>query len=343
MNKTLKKIRDLYDGENLRVFYIKLGSGGNNAFNKQHILDNNFYIGFRADYPDILDSLNHKNKTCEQFKILVKDLNLSNDQAPRSLGIVYEDNGDILWITELNGIMYFGFTDEKSLFQPTNIENLNTTKLTHGAVKKMVKWMDQDVNGNKLYTNTLSGKISKTFKTRGTVAEIKSEVHSYLIKRIFLEKSDEKIKTEELLEDLRKNLKVLIQQLNETDFEVLVEMIFLEKGYKKTSKTCGNERNYDLAFDRPFDDLCKLPTFIQIKAKIDNNKQIKDVFDNFIWDKVLGGFNKTGFIVVGTLDKKVTKKEIIESGMTLKVLDIDYIVDEVINFGLYHWIIERSV
>ena len=145
--------------------------------------------------------------------------------------------------------------------------------------------------------------------------------------------------------ELPKNIEKLITQLDESDFEILIETLFLEQGYKKNAKSSGNEASYDLSLERPFDLVCKLPTFVQIKSAI-NKGVYKEVLDDFKSDFQFGGYHRDGYLcyhsgIYSPHDE--VGHEVNPFKKTLHLVGVESIALQVIKFGRIDWLLERTV
>ena len=159
---------------------------------------------------------------------------------------------------------------------------------------------------------------------------------------------------EKALKDLQSFVTSLLPQLNEYDFETLVEMLFLSQGYQKIAKSSGAEKSYDLALDRPWDridgDKPTLPTFVQIKAA-PKVKDIEEVYEDFVKDKAFKNYHKKGFLVSHSVDDSVGKKfeknkykgENIVPKKDLYLIGPVEIAKQCIDFGKVGWLLEKVI
>jgi len=356
MSKIITKINEYYNedkGDNkLKVIFIRLGKG--RKIQKAHIDSNRLYIGYRSDSDEILGELNKKTLSKEEFKNRVAKFEKENpangkpnNLAPSSLQSIYEDDGHTLWFTIVDGRLYYGFTDQTKEFKKF--------KDDAGCIRPMEgDWCEIDAKDGFINERSVSGKITKKGKYRGTTTEVDYADIKYLVHRILQTESAEKKGAEKALKDLQSFVTSLLPQLNEYDFETLVEMLFLSQGYQKMAKSSGAEKSYDLALDRPWDrtdgDKPTLPTFVQIKAA-PKVKDVEEVYEDFVKDKAFKNYHKKGFLVSHSVDDSVGKKfeknkykgENIVPKKDLYLIGPVEIAKQCIDFGKVRWLLEKVI
>jgi Restriction endonuclease len=326
--------------EKLKVVFIRLDSGKENQL--ENIKQNRLLIGYSSNNDEIFEALNSTPKlTDEKFKELVKKIT-NNNLAHSALKTIYEDDGNTLWFTIVDGLLYYGFTDIKSKFKKSRDEK----DIEYGCVRPMEDgWSKQDSRGNDINERSVSGKITKKRIFRGTTSEVASTDVRYLVYRILNKDTDEKKLALKSQENLLKSIQELLPQLNEYDFETLVEMLFLSQGYEKIAKSSGAEMSFDLALKRPFDRNIHehkiKPTFVQIKSTIDNNV-ISEVYKNFISDKAFGGYHNIGFLVSHSF-KENLGNSYSENGKELIFIGPKEIAQQCVEFGKVDWLLEKVV
>lgn len=302
------------------------------------------YIGYCSNTEIVFDALVKHELLADEFKALVKNKGEKNHLAPSSLKTIYEDNGNTLWFTIIDGLFYYGFTDQEKKFEKFQ----DGEKGEHGCLRAMEGgWYNKDKNGNEINERSVSGKITKKRIFQGTTSEVDLEDVRYLVYRILNENTDEKTRAVKSQKELLKCVQVLLSQLNEYDFETLVEMLFLSQGYEKIAKSSGAEKAFDLALKRPFDpseDRSK-PTFVQIKSTI-NKTVIKHVFEDFISDQTFGSYHDIGFLVSHSFDEKLGTSYSDKSKNEKKNLHLigpAKIARQCVEFGKVDWLLNKVV
>jgi hypothetical protein len=97
--------------------------------------------------------------------------------------------------------------------------------------------------------NRLSTKLTKTQGYQGTICGI-TELE-YLKNKINVTKSEQAILVEKNLENLTNSIIPLLHVLNWYDFELLVDLIFTNSGWKRLERSGANEESIDLDLIMP--------------------------------------------------------------------------------------------
>ena len=139
------------------------------------------------------------------------------------------------------------------------------------------KWSSEDVNGNPLYIENLSGKLTKVQGFRGTICTVKE--FDYLINKINGSKLPIVQNAETSLFNLKTNLKPLVQLLSWKDFELLVDLIFTSSGWQRISSVGKTEKTIDIELMLPVNNK---KAFVQIKSQSNYNEFVdyKNSFNN---------------------------------------------------------------
>lgn len=341
MNDIFLKIKSLHDEKKLKVAFIRLDSGKENQL--ENIIQKRLYIGYSSSDKNVFDALVEHKLSADEFKKMVKKGD-ENHLAPSSLKTIYEDVGNTLWFTVIDGLLYYGFTDQEKKFEKFQAGE----KGEHGCIRTMeVDWYNKDIKGNEINERSVSGKITKKRIFRGTTSEVDPDDVRYLVYRILNLDTDEKQLAVESQNNLLGCVQKLLPQLNEYDFETLVEMLFLSQGYEKLAKSSGAEKSFDLVLKRPFDlseDRNK-PTFVQIKSTVDK-KIISKVFDDFIIDKSFRDYHHTGFLVSHSFDEKLGSSYSDKSkdeNKKLLLIGPAVIARQCVEFGSVDWLLAKVV
>lgn len=319
--------------------FIRLDSGKENQL--ENIRQKRLYIGYNSSNEQIFKALNEPKSSpnkleVDVFKALVRE-NYNNHLAPSSLKTIYEDDGSTLWFTIIGGLLYYGFTDQDKKFE-----------IFQGGCISAMKdgWRNTDSEGKEINERSVSGKITKKRIFQGTTSEVDEADLKYLVYRILNKNTDEKKLVVESHNNLLNCVEKLLPQLNEYDFETLVEMLFLSQGYEKIAKSSGAEKSFDLALKRPFDRDDNRPTFVQIKSTL-TQKIIEEVFnEDFILDEAFGGYHDIGFLVSHSFAKNlgVEYSNIEKDGKKiLRLIGPAEIARQCVEFGKVDWLLDKVV
>ena len=135
-------------------------------------------------------------------------------------------------------------------------------------------------------------------------------------------------------ETLKKSLIPAIKNLTPKDFEILVDLIFRNFGWKRTSVLGESMKFFDIILEEP---LKKTLHGVQVKsrAKFSDFEKYRNEFLEYYQDEFT-----SFFFVVHTPDKKL--ENYFEGVENIYKFTIDEISDYAIDSGLINWIMEKA-
>ncbi|MBK6481564.1 MAG: hypothetical protein IPG01_00180 [Chitinophagaceae bacterium] len=230
-----------------RLLYIKLGEGSNWA---DECLEKGIIrIGFR-DIPNKL----FKTEDLDKMWYKHTEQGYSNRAADMywsQLNSFFQADKNTIWIT---------FHQQKMWWckaKPGYVLDKDNTKY-----KQVIgSWSDQDVKGNTLWEDNLSGALTKTKLYPSTICVPDAE--EYALNKIYCKQSKETIQFEKDLAALKKSTVALIQQLTWKDFEHLIDLIFRNAGFQRLSVVGKQQKSIDLSLLHP---LTNEKLLVQIKS-----------------------------------------------------------------------------
>lgn len=240
-------------------------------------------------------------------------------QITNQIKAFYESGEDTTWITFHKRKLFWCFAER------------GVIKLSDGSRIRKVKgkWSSQDINGNKLSLENLSGKLTKVQGFRGAICKVKER--EYLIRRINHQKLPEVQKAENTLQTLLKEIQPLIQNLTWKDFELLVDLIFTHSGWQRITTRGKTEKSLDLGLLSP---VTANRAFVQIKSR-STMSEFQDYIEEF---KSLEEYDKM-FFVLHTKDKSL---DVWQNEADIKLWDVKKLSLLVVNSGLISWLIEKA-
>lgn len=299
-----------------KIFYIKLGEGGN--WEKKCLIENpSMKIGFRGvDHQDCLNG-NWQKIRDYYLKEEKKTESKASDHV-RELKTFYESDESSIWITFSANKMWWCIPKFEFDVLPDN------TKI------RFLKsdWRDEDLNGKKLTIGDLSGKLTKTQAYRQTICSI--EVIEYALRKINGLDTDEVIETKRAKQELISKVEQLIKSLTWKDFEVLIDLIFRQAGWQRLAQIGKQAKTIDLELLQP---VTGEKCIIQIKSQ-SNNQEFKDWVEKF---RDLTDYDKFFFVVhteKGEINRNYSDK--------VQILKSFEIAELAVNSGLTDWIIKRN-
>jgi len=176
--------------EALEVRYIKLGAKGKVA--DDCFKNNLLYIGYGTHLPEVREWCNQARDVNKRDLAVDKIQNYWVQKENKTQGTatnftnsvlsVAEDQGNILWFTVHERRVYYGLTagGELERFQPWEKNGDNS-----GSAKRMeFGWCSVNKAGHALEVNKLSGALTKTQSTQGTIAKIQDKPANYFLNHL---------------------------------------------------------------------------------------------------------------------------------------------------------------
>ncbi len=173
---------------------------------------------------------------------------------------------DALWITFFNRKLYWCFADTTV----TEVE-------PHGSrLRKAIGgWRCDDVAGNTLYIDSLSGRLTKVQGFRGTICSVRER--EYLLARLNGAALKDVQEAASRLESLKESVSPLIQRLHWKDFELLVDLILTRAGWQRLSPLGKTEKSIDLEMLLP---VTNSRAFVQVKSS-STLQELKDYTEQY--------------------------------------------------------------
>ena len=246
-----------------KAYFIKLGEGG--QWEADCLGEGIIKFGYRETSHD--ECLNGEwDKVRALWANIRKDAGTGTRDA-RQIQAFYEADEQAIFITFAKGYLWW--------CHPTGIPRVLTQENNARVRSTVDGWKSVSVGGHELKESTLSGKLTKTQMFRGTICDVGER--AYLLRRINDEQTPELAEALRAEEVLLTHMLNMIRLLDHRDFELLVDLIFSQSGWRRQTRTGGSRRTVDL-------DLL-LPTtgeraFVQVKSETDTG-QFDDYAERF--------------------------------------------------------------
>lgn len=301
------------------IHYIKLGEGGrweNECF-KEGIIR----FGFDTGSERVLSyASKHQWNKLKEYWSKKGFASQTVTSYVNQMKSYFEDDGSVLWITFSRNTMWYGFT------------NGELPKAHHdgdGSCKKMsIPWRNTDVNNKLLEMDFLSGNLTKTASYRSTICGLSADAARYAIDRISGKLPDEVEAAKSARDSLVMSMERLLRLLTWKDFEVLIELIFAQSGWKRISATGGVQKTIDFSLWQP---LTNERAFVQVKSETDSKE-----LEAYIKKSKAENLGRM-FYVYHTGNNVSRHKE---QGVT--IWDGKEVAAQVVRNGLVDWLIEKS-
>jgi len=337
MEKRFKQQLDEIEAkrDTLEVRYIKLGQGGNKA---EKCFENDLlYIGYDTHRPEVREWCNEARDVNKRDLAIHKIQNYWIEKRNKKQGTatnftnsvlsVAKDQGNVLWFTVHKRLVYYGLTAGDDLERHLCWENI---ELDPGSAKRMKHgWCSKYKAGHPLEVNKLSGALTKTQSTQGTIAKIQDKPANYFLNHLLCKPLALKDRAKKARETLQEDLAEIIKDLQPTEFEVLVDLIFANSGWKRDGELGGNIKFVDVTLMLP-----STGETAGVQVKTETNKRVSQQYIN--GDYSSQGFDKF-FYVYHTGDVKKPKRD-----DNLYIWGAMEVAEKAIDAGLSQWVIDRA-
>lgn len=299
------------------AYYVKLGEGG--KWEESSIRENKVRIGW-INWS--LEEINQrkwiklKQTHRKEFKnegSATKDLN--------ALKTIVESAADDIWITFYARQLWWCRVGAPRIFK----DKTSNFRKVHG------KWRNQDIDGNRLIINQIPGIIEKKQGFRGTICGFdRNQVEC--LKRLlnnqpsetFQKIYQEKIK---LIEEVEKGLKGLLWK----DFEVLVDLVFRNAGWRRLSLLGGQMKTIDMELEEPI-----TGDLYQVQVKSAANLE---VFKESVRTFSPRNFRKFYFVVHSPQAKLVNYQSEVDE--KIELILPKRLAEMIVDLGLTNWLLKK--
>lgn len=175
----------------------------------------------------------------------------------------------------------------------------------------------------------LSGRLTKTQSYRSTICGLDDESARYAIDRINGRLPKEVERAKETRDSLAERMEELLKLLTWKDFEILVELIFAQSGWKRVSATGGVQKTIDFSLWQP---LTGERAFVQVKSETNANE-----FESYISTSQSENFGRM-FYVYHTGEHKAASYK----NRNITIWDGREVAVQVVRNGLIDWLIEKT-
>lgn len=298
------------------AYYIKLGKGG--IWEKSSISENKARIGWNFL---TVDEINGKDWKTLATKLKSK-VNYGSKGAAttdiNALKTFVNSTPEDIWITFYSGQLWrcrlgdnIVYEDEKSRFRTLSEE-----------------WNNRDIDGKLLLTNHIPGSIAKTQRFQGTICKVNEESG---LKRLINNQPSEKYQAVLKAKNLLVNeVQKSFTQLHWKDFEILVDLVFRNAGWNRTSVIGESMKYSDIELEEP---ITGEMYQVQVKAEasLDEYLEYARGFSPEIY--------KRQYFVVHSPDTELLTHKPEEDGVELILPE--RLASMVVEFGLVGWLLMK--
>lgn len=258
-----------------RALYIKLGFSG--SWERESLENGIIRFGYKET--DLRAALSGNWDTIHKFWSGHRGDVGTATRDVTQIRNFFEAKEDDLWITFSGGYLWWCFAKGQAKEHSDN----------HGRYRETVNgWSNFDVNGNKLTMDKLSGNLLKVQGFRGTICEVKE--FDYLLRKLngkVLPIIEEAAQAEQ---EIIGKIVLLMRLLTWQDFELLVDLVFSNSGWRRIGQLGKTQKTVDLELILPS---TGERAFVQVKSSTKKNEvkeyaerlKATDAYDRmfFVW------------------------------------------------------------
>jgi hypothetical protein len=298
------------------AYYVKLGEGG--KWEESSIRENKVRIGW-VSWP--IEEINQRNWV--NLKQKHRNEYKSDGSATadiNALKSIVESTLDDIWITFCNSYLWWCRVGETGIFE----DNISKYRKVSG------RWSNHDINGQPLILNQIPGSISKIQRFSGTICSVK-EVED--LRRLLNNQPSDAFRAISeaktiLIEEVERGLK----GLHWKDFETLVDLVFRNAGWRRTSIVGETMKFVDMELEEPVTgDLYQ----VQVKSAA-----IVDDFEEYAQKFSSEKFRKLYFVVHSPEPKLANYQNENYKGKVELILSRQ-LAKMVVDFGLIDWLLKK--
>jgi hypothetical protein len=299
-----------------RGLYIKLGRGG--KWERWCIEEKQaLRFGYNeVDYQKCIDG------KWDEINQSLLDLRKDKGAATRILAQVrhfYEADCQVLWVTFYGGRLWWCFSKQEI----TQLDDGSKIRPTIGG------WKSEGLDGKVLSTDRLSGALLSMQGFRGTVCQVRE--FQYLVDKI---NGKTPPRVEEALasrDEYVHKIESVIHDLHWKDFELLVDLIFRQAGWKRLGPLGETQKTVDL-------DLISPITEERIGVQVKSSATLGDFREYEKRFKDMKGYSYCYFVVhkpdKSLVDYRTTNRD-------FKLIRTREVARMTVDYGLSEWVLSK--
>jgi hypothetical protein len=301
------------------VRYIKLGQGG--AWAPEAIEQAIIPFGFSqvphapcaaGDWSEVRRELEAAGRTKSGIS-----------HGIREIQDFYELGPDALWVTFADRHFYWTFA-EAEVIAVDAPEPGSWHRFRHC----IGGWSRLSLTGEPLSTSSLSSALTRVAGFRQTICTV--ERQDYLLRRIRGEEEPLLAKVRKVRSELETVALEMIAGLDWRDFEIMVDLLFANGGWRRQSALAAGEVDIDLLLDNP---VTREAAWVQVKSRCD-----QAVLDDYLERFQRDGSAQYFFLVCHSPATKLRAP----AGPGIHVWAGPALARAALSAGLLDWLIERT-
>lgn len=235
----------------------------------------------------------------------------------------YEAGEDVLWVTFHGNYLWWCFSDP----DVTLAADRSKTRNVIGT------WSNTDKRGNQLSMDKLRGSLLSMQAFRGTICSVK-ESH-YLVDKINGRTPRRIVETQAAYDSLTQTIDQLIRGFRWKDFELLVDLIFREAGWKRLGPIGKTQKSIDLELLSPVANE-KISVQVKSEAGLQDYQDYRKKFGDMGYAKF--------FFVVHSPDEGLAKEIADQKSdrTEVRLLGPREVAKLSVDYGLSEWIMTKA-
>ena len=300
-----------------RARYIKLGRGG--RWERLCLEDGTMRFGYGKVPHDL--ALSGDREQLRQCHLdLGYEAGTATSHANQILSF-YHDKADTLWITISGGYLWWCFAHTDVEYLGTGEEDERGARLRH----TVDGWHNTSIGGHPLRVADLNGGLTRVAAYRATVCNV--EMLDYLVRKINDEDLPEVRAAHAAKRAMVEAIDGLTRMLPWREFEILVELIYAQSGWRRIGATGGTQKTVDIELELPS---TGERAFIQVKSRTDQAQ-----LDDYVERLSHRGESRMFYVyhsgpeTLAAIDPRVV------------LIGPDRLPEMVLNAGLFDWLLEK--
>lgn len=303
-----------------RVVYIKLGDKG--RWEEECISRGILRLGYRETPHDLCLEGQWSAVLAERQRGRKNSATASGDTA--QIRTFYTADASVLWLTFWKNCLWWCFSEPTV----TLVEDIYDSYKERPAIGG---WKNTDINGGTLLMSQLNGSLLAMRGFRGTICSVKEK--DYAVNKINGIQSKEVEQARQALSQLEMAVESVVPRLTWKDFELLIDLIFRQAGWQRTSEVGGTKKDIDFDLLSP---ITEEKIGVQVKAKC-TRAIYEEYRDNRL--KEMQGFTRFYFAVHTPSGDLTPDCE--EDGEVALLLPAK-IASLAVQYGLSRWVLDHA-
>jgi len=310
------------------IRYIKLGGGGNLA--RKCFEEKRIYLGFGTERKEIFDIISKAPRDRDLTRNeLSADHFGEGGAATRARNAVLtfvNDRPDapVLWVAFHDHALWYAFTDGGTISRNDDGDGIYRNTDANG-------WRNVDQKKNLLSLATLSTALTSKGAFRGTICRF-GNAEDYLRRKLEGRQNEALVKLNCARGKLVDALIAPIKQLHQSDFELLIDLIFARSGLARSSPVGRTQKTIDFALENP---VTEEREFVQVKTRTNETEfgaYCSELANNE------GDYTRM-YYVYHTCEQTLVPN----NGQNVIVWDAQKVAEMTVRVGLAEWVSDRAI